>query len=91
MSVVLLIQHSRPDPRVLTPECSDYLYQAAEVVRRDPYCREIQLVDFSVDGVPESQSPQVFVQATTTYEKYAKNYYFSISDIIKAYQELDDI
>ncbi|HEY1399383.1 DUF2971 domain-containing protein [Roseateles sp.] len=63
-----------------------YLFMAAEVVRREPYCREIQLVDFSGSkSTPER--PVIFVQYLRAKDKWVKRY-LTFSEIEKLYEEL---
>lgn len=68
---------------------SDYLYKAAEVIRRDPYCEKVLMVDFSADSTPDT--PIVFVQIETTFQEFPKNYYFSFQEIDAAFKTIDDL
>jgi hypothetical protein len=76
-------------PDLLKPEqtqYAEYLYRAAEIVRREPYCREIQFVDFS--GSKSSPAkPIVFVQYLRAPNKWV-NHYLSLPEIDKQYAAL---
>lgn len=76
-------------PHYLKPEqkqYQDYLFRAAEIVRREPYCREIQLVEFSGQrSTPER--PIIFVQYLRGPNKWV-NHYFSLPEIDEQYKEL---
>ncbi|MBX8476140.1 DUF2971 domain-containing protein [Pseudomonas cichorii] len=69
-------------PEYLKPELKKYqkyLYQAAEIVRREPYCVEVQLVDFSgAKSTPDK--PVIFVQYLRAPNKWV-NHYLSLSEI----------
>ncbi|MDO7926622.1 DUF2971 domain-containing protein [Pseudomonas sp. KFB-139] len=69
-------------PEYLKPELKahqKYLYLAAEIVRREPYCMEVQLVDFSgAKSTPDS--PVIFVQYLRSPNKWV-NHYLSLSEI----------
>jgi hypothetical protein len=63
-----------------------YLYKAAEIVRREPYCNEIQLVEFSSSrSTPER--PVIFVQYLRAPNKWI-NHYLTLQEIDKQYEEL---
>lgn len=65
----------------------EYLYKAAEIVRREPYCNKIELVAFSSShGNPEN--PIVFVQYQRNSGKVI-NHYLTISEIDEQYKKLD--
>jgi hypothetical protein len=50
-----------------------YLRRAAEIVRREPYCQEVQLVDFSGDrSTPDK--PVIFVQYLRAQNKWMNHY-----------------
>lgn len=71
-------------PNYLKPEqrqYAAYLSKAAEVVRREPYCREIQLVDFSGSRSTPSK-PIIFVQYLRSPNKWV-NHYLSLPEIDK--------
>ena len=76
-------------PDYLKPEQKQYaayLYRAAEIVRREPYCKEIQLVDFS--GSKSSPAkPIIFVQYLRAPNKWV-NHYLTLSEIDKQYAAL---
>jgi hypothetical protein len=76
-------------PDYLKPEqkqYQDYLYKAAEIVRREPYCKEIHLVEFSVSKSTPEQ-PIIFVQYLRGPNKW-KNHYLSLYEIDKQYEQL---
>lgn len=77
------------DPEYLKPEQKKhqaYLYMAAEIVRREPYCIEIQLVDFSGSkSTPEH--PIIFVQYLRGPNKIV-NHYLSLPEIDSEYEKL---
>jgi len=76
-------------PDYLKPEqkrYQAYLYRAAEIVRREPYCKEIQLVDFS-GSKSTSDHPIIFVQYLRASNKWF-NHYLSLAEIDKQYEEL---
>src|SRR5690606_5881509 len=65
-------------------EYEEYLHKAAEIVRREPYCSKIELVEFSPSrGNPES--PVVFVQYKRNGEKWV-NQYLTIREIEDQYK-----
>lgn len=65
---------------------ADYLSKAAEIVRREPYCREIQLVDFSA-GKSTADKPIIFVQYLRAPNKWV-NHYMTLPEIDKQYTAL---
>ena len=65
---------------------ADYLSKAAEIVRREPYCREIQLVDFSA-GKSTADKPIIFVQYLRAPNKWV-NHYMTLPEIDKQYAAL---
>jgi hypothetical protein len=76
-------------PDYLKPELKQhqaYLYKAAEIVRREPYCNEIQLVEFS-SSKSTHQNPIVFVQYLRAPNKLV-NHYLSLPDINAQYEAL---
>ena len=77
-------------PDYLKPEqkvFSEYLYKAAEIVRREPYCLEVQLVDFSGSkSTPET--PVIFVQYKWAEDKYI-NHYLKLHEIDEQYKLLN--
>lgn len=78
-------------PDYLKPEqkqYQDYLYKAAEIVRREPYCGTIQLVEFS-GSKSTSEQPIILVQCLRAPNKWI-NHYLSLPEIDKQYKELDN-
>lgn len=76
-------------PNYLKPEQRQYeayLSKAAEIVRREPYCREIQLVDFSSSRSKPSK-PIIFVQYLRSTNKCV-NHYLTLPEIDKEYEAL---
>lgn len=63
-----------------------YLYKAAEIVRRDPYCHEITNVDFSVNKSTH-ELPVIYVQYLRGPDKRSKQY-LTLSEIDKQYADL---
>lgn len=63
-----------------------YLYKAAEIVRREPYCREVQMVDFSSSKSTPGK-PVIFVQYLRAPNKWI-NYYLSLPEIDMQFQAL---
>lgn len=64
----------------------EYLHKAAEIVRREPYCNKIELVEFSSTlGNPEN--PVIFVQYQRNNTRW-KNHYLTISEIAEKYKKL---
>ncbi|MGB4062522.1 MAG: DUF2971 domain-containing protein [Azonexus sp.] len=76
-------------PDYLKPEQKQYaayLSKAAEIVRREPYCQEIQLVDFSGSRSTASK-PIIYVQYLRSPNKWV-NHYLSLPEIDKEYAAL---
>lgn len=76
-------------PDYLKPEQKQYaayLSKAAEIVRREPYCQEIQLVDFSGDK-SRPNKPVIFVQYLRAPNKWV-NHYLTLPEIDKQYAAL---
>jgi Protein of unknown function (DUF2971) len=76
-------------PDYLKPEqrqYAAYLSKAAEIVRREPYCKEIQLVDFSADKSTPTR-PVIFVQYLRDENKWV-NHYLTIPEIDKQFTAL---
>jgi hypothetical protein len=66
-----------------------YLYKAAEIVRREPYCNKVEMVEFS-DEKSTPEKPVIFVQyKISDYRWY--NHYLSIEEIDDMYSSLDDL
>jgi hypothetical protein len=76
-------------PDYLKPEQKQYaayLSRAAEIVRREPYCQEIQLVDFS-GAKSTPNNPVIFVQYLRAPNKWV-NHYLTLPEIDKQYVAL---
>jgi hypothetical protein len=76
-------------PDYLKPEqrqYAAYLTRAAEIVRREPYCQEIQLVDFS-GAKSTPKKPVIFVQYLRAPNKWV-NHYLTLPEIDKQYASL---
>lgn len=76
-------------PDYLKPEqkrYAAYLSKAAEIVRREPYCQEIKLVDFSGSRSTPSK-PIIFVQYLRSPNKWV-NHYLTVPEIDKEYAAL---
>lgn len=76
-------------PDYLKPEQKQYaayLNKAAEIVRREPYCKEIQLVDFSGSKSTPSK-PVIFVQYLRAQNKWV-NHNLTLPEIDKQYAAL---
>lgn len=63
-----------------------YLNRAAEIVRRDAYCQEVQLVDFS-GAKSTPHMPVIFVQCLRSPNKWV-NHYLTLPEIDKQYAAL---
>lgn len=74
--------HLKPDQKPY----QTYLYKAAEIVRREPYCREIQLVNFSASK-STPQQPVICVQYLRAPNKWF-NHYLTLPEIDAKYAEL---
>lgn len=66
-----------------------YLYKAAEIVRREPYCNEVQMVEFSPDK-SDINNPIIFVQYKRKENKYI-NHYLSLKEIDEQYVLIKDL
>jgi Protein of unknown function (DUF2971) len=78
-------------PDYLKPEQKQhaaYLTKAAEIVRREPYCQEIQLVEFS-GSRSRPGKPIIFVQYLRAPNKWV-NHYLSLAEIDKEYASLEN-
>lgn len=76
-------------PDYLKPELklyADYLYKAAEIVRREPYCQEVTTIDFS-GSESKPGRPIIYAHFLRAPRKYVKRL-FSLSDIDKQYTAL---
>ena len=67
----------------------DYLYKAAEIVRREPYCNQINYVDFS-STKSSKKSPVIFVQYQRADNQHIIHY-LSISEIEAQYALITDL
>jgi hypothetical protein len=66
-----------------------YLYKAGEIVRREPYCDFIEMVEFSTTkSTPEN--PIIFVQYKRAENKWV-NHYLTILEIDQQYSQLTDL
>lgn len=67
----------------------DYLYRAAEIVRREPYCNQIDMVEFSsTKSTPEQ--PVIFVQYERKKFRHI-NHYLTLTEIDEQYAQLSDL
>ncbi|MBH0075151.1 DUF2971 domain-containing protein [Pseudoalteromonas sp. SWYJ118] len=66
-----------------------YLTKAAEIVRREPDCNEVEMVEFS-DSKGDLKSPVIYVQYKRKENRYV-NHYLSIKEIEEQYKKLTDI
>jgi hypothetical protein len=76
-------------PDYLKPELKQhatYLIKAAEIVRREPYCQEIQLVEFS-GSRSKPGKPVIFVQYLRALKKWV-NHYLTLAEIDKQHAAL---
>jgi Protein of unknown function (DUF2971) len=76
-------------PEYLKPEqkqYATYLVKAAEIVRREPYCKEIQLVEFSSSRSKPGE-PVIFVQYLRAPNKWV-NHYLALAEIDKEHAAL---
>lgn len=62
---------------------AEYLTKAAEIVRRDPYCEEVQCVDFS-PSMSTPENPVVLVQCLRGSNKWF-NHYLTLKQIDEQY------
>lgn len=63
-----------------------YLHKTAEIVRREPYCQEIQLVEFS-SSRSKPGKPIIFVQYLRAPKKWI-NHYLTLAEIDKQHAVL---
>lgn len=75
--------HLKPELK----QYSGYLMKAAEIVRREPYCKEVQLVDFSVSK-STPKNPVIYVQYQPTNRDRGVNHYLTLSEIDEQYKRL---
>jgi hypothetical protein len=76
-------------PDYLKPEQKQYaayLYKAAKIVQREPYCREIQLVNFSGSKSTPAK-PTILVQYLRAPNKWV-NHYLTLPEIDKQHAAL---
>lgn len=67
----------------------EYLYKAAEIVRREPYCNHIEHVDFSTSkGTPNA--PVIFVHYEREPNKFI-NHYLTLAEIDTQFAKIDDL
>lgn len=66
-----------------------YLSKAAEIVRREPDCNEVEMVEFSTSK-GDINNPVIFVQYKRKENRYV-NHYLSIQEIENQYKEITDI
>lgn len=80
------------DPSTLNKkwaEFSPYLYKMAEIVRREPYCNEVQMVGLSHDK-SKSGKPVFFGQYQRSKYRY-ENIYFTPKQIDEKYSKIMDL
>jgi hypothetical protein len=66
-----------------------YLYKAGEIVRREPYCNLVEMVEFSWDkSTPEK--PVIFVQYKRSEYRWV-NHYLTLKDIDDQYAKISDL
>lgn len=67
----------------------EYLSKAAEIVRREPDCNKVEMVEFSASK-GDISNPVIFVQYMRKENRYV-NHFLSIKEIESQYQEITDI
>jgi len=67
---------------------ADFLQMAAEIVRRDPYCPLVEIVEFSTSR-STPQNPVIFVQYQRAPGKWVTKH-FTLDEIAKQYNCLSD-
>jgi hypothetical protein len=75
--------HLRPEQK----KHEAYLHKAAEIVRREPYCAQVEALDFS----PSASTPDravIYVHYTRAPGKWMKRL-FSLDEIDRQYAELE--
>jgi Protein of unknown function (DUF2971) len=80
------------DPKSLNAKWkkfASYLPKVAEIVRRDPYCHEVLLVDIS-ESKSEPNNPIFFGQFEREKNRF-ENQYFTTEEIDKKYSQIKDI
>ena len=68
---------------------ADYLYKVGEILRRDPYCPQLDWVAISSNH-NNNGKPIIFGQYILPNGKY-KNQYFSLEEIDTLYSQIDDL
>ncbi|RGE45591.1 DUF2971 domain-containing protein [Comamonas testosteroni] len=79
----ILLACLKPEQKQYT----EYLNRAAEIVRRDPYCKAVQSVAFSSSNVSAAE-PIIIVQCQTALGKFV-NLFMTIQEIDEKYSVLD--
>lgn len=67
----------------------DYLYKAAEIIRRDPYCSAVEFVEFSPEK-STSENPIVLIMCPQCKNRYPK-YYLTLQEIDEQYSKIVDL
>lgn len=67
----------------------DYLFKAAEIVRREPYCNAVEMVEFSVEK-SSPEKPVIFVQYKRDENRYV-NHYLTLLEIDEQYAQIADL
>lgn len=70
-------------------EYSSYLNKVAEIVRREPYCNEVLMVDVSFDKSKLGE-PVFFGQYQRSEYRY-ENIYFTLKEIDESYAKITDL
>ena len=70
-------------------EFAPYLQKVAEIVRREPYCNELQMVEVS----PEKSKPgkPIFFGQFQRSEFRYENIYFSLEEVDEQYGKITDL
>ncbi len=68
---------------------SSYLYKAAEIVRREPYCSEVEMVEFSSEKSTPG-NPVIFVQYKRSENRWV-NHYLTLDEIDAQYSAIEDL
>lgn len=68
---------------------TEYMYKAAEIVRREPDCNEVEMVEFSSSKGSED-NPVIFVQYKRKENRYV-NHYLSLTEIDEQYAKIEDL
>lgn len=66
----------------------DYLYKAAEIVRREPDCNEVEMVEFSTSK-GSIDNPVIFVQYKRKENRWV-NHYLNLTEIDELYALIED-